>query len=77
MTLEQVLLGLLGMVTGGITWFARQLWDRHTDVEKQVHDLKVDIGTNYIRYDRLHDAIKPIMEALQEIKETLKTKADK
>ena len=77
MTIEQLFIALLSMITGGLGWFARQVWDKAQENEKELHNFKVDVGSNYIRYDRLDHAMKPIMEALQEIKETLKTKADK
>jgi hypothetical protein len=40
-------------------------------------ELEVRIGTDYVRYDRLRDALEPIKSGIDEIKETLRHKADK
>jgi hypothetical protein len=58
-------------------WFLRQLWSAVQDLKKDVKDLEVDLVRNYISYDRLHDVMQPIADSLNEIKETLKGKADK
>lgn len=58
-------------------WFARQVWSAVQDLKTDLNTLKVEIGTNYVRYDRLKDIMEPVMEALTEIKDTLKNKADK
>jgi Tfp pilus assembly protein PilF len=68
---------ILGMATTAMGWFAKQLWNKSEKNLELINNIKVDLGTNYVRYDRLHDAMKPIMDALAEIKDTLKTKADK
>jgi hypothetical protein len=73
-TLALSILALAGTVLG---WFARQLWSAVQGLAGEVNDLRVLIGTEYIRYDRLQDALKPILESLGEIKHTLISKADK
>jgi hypothetical protein len=64
--------GLLAM-----GWFARELWAAVQMLKADLAKFQVDVGSNYIRYDRLQDALKPILEGLAEIKHTLSTKADK
>jgi hypothetical protein len=39
--------------------------------------LEVKLSTDYVRYDRLQDAFKPIMQSLEEIKQALSHKVDK
>lgn len=70
---------LLILSTGllAIGWFARQVWSAVQELKSELNILKVEIGTNYVRYDRLKDMMEPIMDALTEIKDTLKNKADK
>ena len=67
----------LSLCTAVLGWFARELWAAVQKLKEDLNKLEIKIGTDYVRYDRLQDAMKPIMEALSEIKETLKTKADK
>jgi hypothetical protein len=70
---------LLILSTGllSIGWFARQVWAAVQDLKGDLNTLKVEIGTNYVRYDRLKDIMEPIMDALTDIKATLKGKVDK
>lgn len=69
--------GILSLISLVFGWFARQLWSSIQDLKSELNILKVEIGTNYVRYDRLKDMMEPIMDALTEIKDTLKNKADK
>lgn len=74
--MQIVMLGL-GVACGILGWFARELYNAVQQLRKDISALEIKIGTDYIRYDRLHDALKPIMDNLHEIKDTLKGKADK
>lgn len=77
MTVEQIIMSLLGMSCGVLGWFARELYGATQSLRKDLSALEVHISSYYIRYDRLQDALKPIMDGLAEIKHTLSTKADK
>ncbi len=77
MDFTQLILLILGIACACLGWFARQVWAAVQKLKEDVSDLKVLIGTDYIRYDRLQDAMKPIMDSLSEIKQTLASKADK
>jgi hypothetical protein len=68
------LFGICFVVTG---WFARQLWDAVNLLKKDLSSLEIRIAREYVPHDRLKDAFDPVMTALAEIKDTLKTKADK
>lgn len=83
-TLIWIVNGLLVVSSTVIGWFARQLWDAVKELKNDLGTLQKDLGhlevklaKEYIPYDRLKDALEPIMNALVEIKDTLKTKADK
>jgi len=83
-TLIWIIDGLLVVVCTGLGWFARQLWDAVKELKADLGTLKDDLShlevklaKEYVAYDRLKDALEPIMSALVDIKETLKTKADK
>lgn len=77
MDFTQLILLTLGTACACLGWFARQVWTAVQKLKEDVNDLKILIGTDYIRYDRLQDAMKPIMDSLSEIKQTLASKADK
>ena len=77
MNMEQVFLVLLGLTCGILGWFARELYNATQSLRKDLSALEVKISSEYIRYDRLQDALKPIMDSLHEIKQTLQHKADK
>jgi len=83
-TLIWIVNGLLVVSSTVIGWFARQLWDAVKELKNDLGTLQKDLGhlevklaKEYVPYDRLKDALEPIMNALIEIKDTLKTKADK
>lgn len=73
----QIALSILAIVSGAIGWFARQIWTATQELKKEIGDVRILMGTEYVRYDRLQDALKPIMDSLHEIKMTLAGKADK
>ena len=77
MELSQIALCILSMICTALGWFARELYNATQSLRKDLSSLEVRIGTDYVRYDRLQDAMKPIMDSLHEIKQTLTGKADK
>ena len=83
-TLIWIVNGLLVVSSTVIGWFARQLWDAVKELKNDLGTLQKDLGhlevklaKEYVPYDRLKDALEPLMNALVEIKDTLKTKVDK
>ena len=77
MTTEQLLLGVLGVACTAIGWFANQLYRAVENLKKDLGDLEVRIGTDFVRYDRLQDMLRPIAEGIVEIKAALSHKVDK
>jgi hypothetical protein len=77
MNLEQMVIAGTALACSVLGWFARILYQATQDLKQDLSELEVQITRDYVRYDRLQDAMKPIMDALHEIKETLKTKVDK
>ncbi len=72
-----MLIGLLTMGGGVLGWFARELYAATQKLRQDLSALEVQISRDYIRYDRLQDSLKPILDGIHEIKEALKGKADK
>lgn len=77
MSLEQVFLTALAMGGAVLGWLARELWAAVQKLRSDLQRLEVRISTDFVRYDRLQDALKPILSTLQRIEETLAQKADK
>lgn len=76
-SMTEIILAVVSIATGVLGWFARQLWDAVQSLRKDLTTLQITISQDYVRYDRLQDALKPILDSLEEIKDSLKTKADK
>lgn len=77
MDFTQLALLALSLVCSILGWFARQIWSAVQEMKKEIGDVRILMGTEYVRYDRLQDALKPVMDSLHEIKLTLAGKADK
>lgn len=77
MNLEHIIMGLLTLASGVLGWFARELYSAMQALRRDLVNLEVQINRDYIRYDRLQDALHPIMTALAEIKHALDGKANK
>jgi hypothetical protein len=77
MEVTQIVMWGLSAACTLLGWFARELYAATQSLRKDLSALEIRIGSDYIRYDRLQDAMKPIMESLAEIKHALDKKADK
>jgi hypothetical protein len=77
MSIEQILLGVLGIACTAIGWFANQLYRAVEKLKEDLGDLEVRIGTDFVRYDRLRDMLEPIVSGISEIKASLSHKVDK
>lgn len=77
LTVEQMLLGLVGIACSVLGWFARELYAAVDKLKEDLTKLEIRIGTDYVRYDRLQDALKPLKDTLDEIKASLSHKQDK
>lgn len=77
MSIEQLFIALLAAASGALGWFARELYSAINRLRDDLQKLEVKLSAEYVRYDRLQDALKPIMQGLDEIKQALTHKADK
>lgn len=67
----------LSLISATLGWLWRQLWDAVQKLRADLSALETRVGTDYVRYDRLKDAMDPVMDALNEIRTTLRNKVDK
>ena len=72
-----LILFALGVACAVLGWFARQLFTAVDKLKDDLSLLREHIAKDYIRYDRLQDALKPLMEGIGEINDALLRKVDK
>lgn len=77
MEITQIAVVALSIACGCLGWFARELWNTVQNLRLDVNNFKVLVASDYVRYDRLTEAMRPILESLHDLKQTLKEKADK
>jgi hypothetical protein len=70
-------IGLLSIACVTLGWLWRQLWDAVQQLRRDLSALETRVGTDYVRYDRLQDALRPVMDALNDIRGSLGRKVDK
>ena len=58
-------------------WFGRSLWDAVDKLKNDLHQLEVDLPSNYIQRDQFSEGMKEIKEMLVRISDKLDNKADK
>ena len=75
--LHWALNALFGLVLMGFGWFCRELWSAVQTLRKDLAEFETRVGTDYIRYDRLQDLLKPIERKLDQISSALMTKQDR
>lgn len=68
---------VLGLVVGLVGWFARQLWDAVKDLQRDIHNIEIDLPRNYVRKDEFFDNMKEIKDMLGKIFDRLDNKVDK
>lgn len=77
MELSQIIMLALGIACGILGWLARELYAAVQALRKDLSSLEVRIGTDYVRYDRLQDALKPLVEAIKEVKEQMTNRIER
>jgi hypothetical protein len=90
---QTMLMALLGLCCTVMGWFLRELWGAVKSLRSDLSALEVRISQkalkadlaalevhitkDFVSFDRLADAMRPILEGINEIKHTLEGKADK
>lgn len=77
MEVSHLALWALGLVCTILGWFARELYTAMQTLRNDLAVLERRITSDYVRYDRMVDVMKPILEALHDIKQEIRLKADK
>ena len=58
-------------------WFARQLYESVRELREDVHQIEIDLPTNYIRREEYAETMKRIEAIVERIFDKLDAKADK
>lgn len=66
-----------GMILSVLGWFARALWEAVQELQRDIHQIEVDLPSNYLRKDEFQESIKEIKEMLSKIFDRLDQKADR
>ena len=67
----------LGLVCALLGWLGREVWGAVQKLRADLSTLEVKLGTDYVRYDRLQDVMKPVMQKLDRIEDALSHKVDR
>jgi hypothetical protein len=71
MTFEQAFIALIGFSCAVLGWLARELYSAVKKLQSDLSSLEVRISIDYVRYDRLHEALAPLVRSLDEVKSAL------
>lgn len=81
METQTLINGAIWIAIGIGGWFAREVWGAVKELQKDIHQIEIDLPSNYIRRDEFHDGLKEIKEICRQIFDKVdsleKRKADK
>ena len=77
MSTEQAFLALLALGCVFNESAATEIYTAVNRLREDMQKLEVKLSSEYVRYDRLQDALKPILSGIEEIKQALTHKVDK
>ena len=66
-----------GAFLATLGWFARQLYESVRELREDVHQIEIDLPTNYIRREEYAETMKRIEAIVERIFDKLDAKADK
>lgn len=69
------------LIMAGGGWFAREVWGAVKELQRNVHQIEVDLPSHYIRRDEFNEGLKEIKDICRQIFDKVdsleKRKADK
>lgn len=74
---QDIVMGLLAFVSGILGWLMREIWQAVKEQRKDLDDLRSHVADDYIKYDRMQDLLRPLMQGIEEVKQMLHRKVDK
>ena len=73
-TLINVGLGIILTIVG---WFARQIWENVQRIQRDLHEIEVDLPTHYVQKSDYTETMKRIEIMFERIFDKLEQKADR
>ena len=67
----------LGVILTVVGWFARQIWETTQNLQRDLHDLEVNLPTNYVQKSDYSETMKRIEVMFERIFDRLDQKADR
>lgn len=77
MEVQTLLNTLTGIVIAAIGWFGRQLWEAMDRLKSDLHQIEVDLPTNYVSKDDFNKTMRHIEDMFQRIYDKIDAKVDK
>lgn len=77
MDTQTLINGAIWLAIGIGGWFAREIWGAVKELQKDLHQLEVDLPSNYVRRDEFGEAIRRIELICERIFDRLDNKQDK
>jgi hypothetical protein len=65
----------IAIAIGG--WFAREVWGAVKELQRDIHQIEVDLPSNYVRRDEFSEAIRRIELICERIFDKIEAKQDK
>lgn len=74
----QTLLNIFfGLFSGGVGWFAREMWSAVKELKSDLAKLREDLPKEYVAKEDFKDGIRELKDMLNKIFDRLDNKADK
>lgn len=81
METQTLINGAIWIALGIGGWFAREVWGAVKELQKDLHQIEVDLPSHYIRRDEFNEGLKEIKDICRQIFDKVdsleKRKADK
>lgn len=81
METQTLINGAIWIAIGIGGWFAREVWGAVKELQKDIHQIEIDLPSHYIRRDEFQDGLREIKDICRQIFDKVdsleKRKADK
>jgi hypothetical protein len=67
----------LGVILTVVGWFARQIWEATQSLQRDLHEIEVDLPKNYVQKSDYTETMKRIEIMFERIFDKLEAKVDK
>ena len=68
---------IVGILIAGAGWWAKEIWSALAKLREDIHDIEVDLPSNYLKKDEFNDAMKTLNDKLDRIWAKLADKVDR